>query len=64
MGLCLWELILLVIILKIMLSTQTSYCDEYNINRSDWGDINSAFKLNFFVLLLVIYLVRDILTSR
>ena len=35
MGLCLWELILLVIILKIMLSTQTSYCDEYNIKRND-----------------------------
>ncbi len=41
MGLSLWELILLVIILKIMLLTQTSYCDEYNINRNDC-DYNSV----------------------
>lgn len=46
MGLCLWELILLIIILKVMISSQTLFCDEYNINRNDC-DYNSVGSKHF-----------------
>jgi len=46
MGVCLWELILLIIILKVMISSQTLFCDEYNISSNDC-DYNSVGSKHF-----------------
>ncbi len=57
MGFYLWELILLVVILKIMISSQTLFCDENNIDRNDC-DYNTIGSKHF--CLTIGYLIGKI----